>query len=275
VNQDQVILKLGGSVITHKDRDRLEVKQQELERICQEICQAMESREELSLILVHGAGPFGHQKVAQYGINNGLQRRSDVEGFVRTHNSMEDLNYQVMCTMRDQGLWGYPVTPGAIVLHDHKEIVEFWTANIRRLQALDRRVIPVLYGDMVPDRQLRGSVVSGDAIVVRLALDLGAKRVCLGTDVDGIYDRDPKEDPTAHLYKLLQPEELERVMGEVGGAMTTDVTGGMKKKLHEIKENLAALGQSGVRTVSIFNATTPGNVRDVLMGAGAGTTIEV
>ena len=55
--------------------------------------------------------------------------------------------------------------------------------------------MPVLYGDVVLDVEdkIKMAVLSGDQIVKYLAENLKPKKVVLGSDVDGIYNKDPKK----------------------------------------------------------------------------------
>ncbi len=265
---ETVVLKIGGSVITEKESNRFEVRRDEVRRIAGEIAAARE-RHALRLVLVHGAGPFGHTMVSDYSIAGGLGVPRGIEGFVRTHNSMEDLNYAVMCELRAEGLLGFPIQPSACIRQRDRKIVSFETAFVRGLLELDAEIVPVLYGDMVLDDALQASVVSGDAIVAHLAPALGAARVLMGTDVDGVFAGDPKIDPRARRIERISAESFAAVMQSVQGATTVDVTGGMARKLQEIR---ACLG--GIR-VTIFDAMGARNVERALLGETLGTQIEV
>lgn len=260
------VLKIGGSVITAKQENRFEIKKEALHRIAAEILAARQILPQ-RLILVHGAGPFGHTMVSRYGIANGLDVPAGIEGFVRTHNSMQDLNYVVMDVMRSAGLLGFPIQPSAVIEQEKRRILRFDTATIRGLLALDPGIVPILYGDMVLDRAQQGSVVSGDAIVSWLAADLGASRVLLGTDVDGIFTGDPKRDPQAQRVERIDRGNFESVRLAVRGATTVDVTGGMEKKLLELRDKLA-----GVQ-IRIFDAQPAGQVESALLGGAVGTEI--
>ena len=58
-------------------------------------------------------------------------------------------------------------------------------------------MVPVLYGDVVLDanEDLKMAVISGDQLVSYLSLKLKPERIILGSDVDGIFDRDLKNTP--------------------------------------------------------------------------------
>ena len=260
------VLKLGGSVITNKDDNRFEVRTTALARLAAEIATARRDTPQ-RLLLVHGAGPFGHTMVTRYNIARGLTPPRGVEGFVRTHHAVQELNQAVLDAFRDAGLLGFPVQPSAVIQQQNRRITAFDLDLIRGLLQLDPEVIPILYGDMVLDHTLGASVVSGDAIVAHLAAALGATRVALGTDVDGIFAGDPKLDPAAQRFERVDRDNFDQVRRAVRGATTVDVTGGMEQKLLEIRARLAGI------EVAIFNANRPGHVELALRGERVGTQI--
>ncbi len=251
------ILKIGGSSITRKDENRLEARTGEIRRIAREIKGAKKGNR---LVVVHGAGPFGHKMVADYGINSGVSGSKGIEGFVRTHNSMEDLNKTVMDAFRDEGLLGFPVQPSACITQEDRRIVSFDDSIIKGLLELSPEIIPIMYGDMVLDSKLGASVVSGDAIVPYLAKSLEADRVFMGTDVDGIFDADPKLNPDAKLIERIGPGNYETVMKTIGEATTVDVTQGMKGKLMKMFEQLHGI------SVLIYNIGGKDNTFKALSG---------
>lgn len=87
------------------------------------------------------------------------------------------------------------------------------------------------------------------------------------TDIDGLYDADPRSEPAAQLIPLVKTvtRELEKV---AGGSGSTVGTGGMATKLAAAKK----AGKSGAATV-IANGTHPGIVARILSGEEAGTFI--
>ena len=256
---DLYIMKIGGSVITEKDSNKLEARVDELRRIAAEIKRAKSERK-FGLVVVHGAGPFGHKLVSEYDCNNGIRTARHIEGFVRTHNSMEDLNKVVSDVFREQGLLGFPIQPSACIVQRNKKIVKFDIEIIKKIMALGADIIPIMYGDMVVDEKLWASVVSGDAIVPYLARKLKASKVFFGSDVDGIFTADPKTDKDAKLIPEINKRNFNAVLGMVGGAKSVDVTGGMKGKINALRKDL------GGKKVVIFNALTPENTYAVLAG---------
>ncbi len=260
-----VVLKIGGSVITKKDENLLEAKTDVIRGVARAIKKAMEERE-FKLVLVHGAGPFGHKLVQGYGINDGLKTKKDVEGFVKTCSAISDLNKIVVGCFLSEGLLAIGLQPTGFVVQKNKKIEKFGCEIIEALLGLEENIIPVLCGDMVIDKKLKASVLSGDAIVPYLASKIGASQVLMGTDVDGIFTADPKKDAEANFIKDVNLGNLAEVLNNSEGASTVDVTGGMKGKVMEIKENL-----SGIETI-VFNLNIEGNLYKILTGKEAKKT---
>ncbi len=262
---ETVILKIGGSVITEKDKDRLEVRDSEVSRIAKEVASAI-NRKRIRLVLVHGAGPFGHRLVSDYGIKDGVRDSKGVEGFIRTHDSVQALDKKISDILLSEGLMVFPVQPSACIVQKGKRISEFNISAVMGL--LDMGIIPIMYGDMVLDHEQGGSVVSGDAIVSYLARELGASRVLMGTDVDGVYTSDPKSGKADRIENI-NSKNMDKVIKGAGGSRSLDVTGGMKGKLLEIRDGLEGVN------ITVFSALINGNMEKALMGEHVGTSIEL
>jgi isopentenyl phosphate kinase len=262
-----VILKAGGSAVTEKTKNKLKAKPKVIRRLAKEIKKA-KSKKKFNLILVHGAGPFGHTMVKNYKVNNGVKTKRHVEGFVRTHNACEDLNKTFADIFREEGLLGFPIQTSACITTNNKKIKTFDTTIIKKLLQLDENVIPILYGDMVIDSKLKGVPLSGDAIIPFLAHKLKARKVLLGSDVQGIFDADPKKNKRAKLIKKINNSNFSQILKKVGAASTVDVTGGMRGKLQQLRKRL-----KGVNAV-IFDLNKKDNAFNLLTGArGIGTEI--
>jgi len=255
--QNLYIIKLGGSVITTKEENRFEARKEAIVRLGKEIRKAMD-KEHFQIVVVHGAGPFGHSNVNEYGINYGVFTERHKEGYKKTVKDCNGLDKVVVAQLKKNGLKPVAFDPNKIIVQESKRIVEFETAGIEK--ALSEGNVPVLYGQMVPDKKLNASVVSGDTILAFLAKKLGAKKVFLGTDVAGIFNADPKKDPNAKRIPLIDKDNFGIVFDRVSGANTVDVTQGMRGKLMKLKERLHGT------TAFIFDANKEGNVYKALTG---------
>lgn len=251
------IIKFGGSAITEKKTGKFLVKKERLDKIAKEIAQAAKKKE-FSLVVVHGAGPFGHKLVAEYGIANGVRTDKQMEGYEKTRESMRLLSSQVVEALATRGIKAVAAQDLAIIIQKNKKVIEFNSAGIKML--LHGGKVPVLHGDMVNDLEIGASVVSGDAIIARLANELKAAKVFYGTDVDGIYNSDPRKSKKAKLIEEINDHNINTALKVAAESSATDVTGGMRGKLEEIRENI-----KGVECF-VFNLENEKNLGKLLLG---------
>ena len=255
-----LIVKLGGSVITDKRRPFV-VRRATLRRLARELVAAKEP-----LILVHGGGSFGHPVASKYRIAEGYKNKNQLMGLSLTHQAMEQLNANVIEALQKAGLPAVAVQPSACVVVSGGQIQSMELAPVKKL--IELGIIPVLYGDAVPDLNKGMSILSGDKIVACLALALKAPRVIFGVDVDGVYTANPKKTKHAELARRITPAD-EKLVASIGAAKGKDVTGGMGNKVRE----LLALAERGVEA-EIVNATKPGILKRAVQGErGLGTVI--
>jgi len=245
------ILKLGGSVITHKD-EYFSPHMENITRLAQEIAEAVVDK----LIIIHGGGSFGHPVAKKYDIHGGLKTRDQLTGFSKTHQAMARLNQIIVDALLDAGVPAFSVSPSSMLITEAKRITQTNFDTAKRLVEIG--LVPVLYGDAVLDSKQGIAILSGDQLAAALARSLGATRVIYGSDVDGIYTSNPKIDPDA---ELLETVSINKVTAHVGDTTFTDVTGGMLGKL---KEAEAAL-KGGVEVLFI-NASAENRVKQALMG---------
>ncbi len=71
-----LILKLGGSVVTHKD-EYMSVHTGNIKRLAEEIAEV----DAYPLVIVHGGGSFGHPVAKKHGIADGMVDKSQIFGF--------------------------------------------------------------------------------------------------------------------------------------------------------------------------------------------------
>lgn len=261
-----IILKLGGSAITLKEENKPEINAGNLRRLSHEIAEAKKEKK-FSLVIVHGAGPFGHIPAKKYRLNDGLKNRKQIRGITLTHQSMEKLNYAVVSALQNAGINAIAYQPSAAGILRNRKIKKFNIEGIKRLLSLN--IVPVAYGDVLADEKLGCSILSGDHLAPYLAKKLNADRIILAADVPGIFDCDPKRHANAKLIKEVTLKNIHKISG-VGSSMAVDVTGGMKRKLSE----LISLAKTGIES-EIVDGTKPGILKKALKGEkGLGTTIK-
>lgn len=260
-----VVLKLGGSVITRKSENKQEVNPKNLSRLAGEVSQALKKNKKLKLVVVHGAGPFGHVLAKKYRLHEGLKSRKQVKGMALTHQSMEKLNIQVVEALQSKGVDAVTIQPSAVGVLWNSKLSHFPTGVIEALLVLG--IVPVLYGDVLLDEETGVNILSGDHLVPYMARKLKADRVIVATDTPGIFDKDPKKNKDAKLIKRLDKNKLKKI--KLTGSRAVDVTGGMERKVRELME----LTKHKTK-VKIVSALKPGLVKDAVLGKQVeGTTI--
>jgi len=257
------VLKLGGSVITNKEKP-LTPNLPAIKRLANEISQANVS----SLVIVHGGGSFGHPVAEKYGIREGYKDSSQIMGFSKTHQAMTKLNKLIVDSLIDHNMPAVEVQPSSCVVTKAGRIQSMEKKPLKKM--LEIGFVPVLYGDAVLDSETGFAILSGDQLVSSLAIKLDADRIVVGVDVNGLYTADPKTDPSARLIQHITLEELKNLEHKIEGAKVTDVTGGMFGKMFELTPAV----EHGIRTI-IVNATKPNRVCKALKGEKVvGTIIE-
>ncbi len=251
-NNSITILKIGGSVITDKSADDGAARMDEIKRIASEIADF-----DGKLIIVHGAGSFGHPQVKRFGLTG----KFDHAGSIITHMSVRELNTTVVETLNSAGVNALPLHPMACTVSENSRIKSMFLEQIEEMLA--NGFVPVLHGDMVMDTELGTSVLSGDQIVPYLAIQMKASRIGIGSAEEGVLDNKNEVIPK------ISNENFDEVREYLGGSSKTDVTGGMLGKVLE----LLNLSEQSSSTSYIFNAGNSGNISDFLKGKNIGTAI--
>ncbi|MCX9085607.1 MAG: isopentenyl phosphate kinase [Candidatus Methanoperedens sp.] len=249
-----IILKTGGSVITEKGSIS-RAREAEINRISTEIA-TFRKDSDSQIILVHGAGSFGHPQALKYKLKDGF----DAQGAYLTHTSVKVLNSRVVEALNNAGIHALPVHPMSACLLENGKIIDFHLGQIKVM--LEKGIIPVLHGDVVMDRATGTSVLSGDRIIPYLALSFKASMIGAGSDVDGVLDE------KGSVIKKITPLNFLDLKKNIKGSGAIDVTGGMGGKVSELLE----LAGKGVDS-RIFNASRKGIVSRFLYGEDVGTLI--
>ena len=259
IMDDLYLVKLGGSVITDIDKEET-AKRGEISRLLKELYEA-KTQKGFKLIIGHGGGSFPHVPAKKYKVNDGLTKENTI-GSIITHNSAQRLNAIVIEAGLEAGIPLFPFTASSFLAAKEGKTLSVYTEAIE--EALRRDFVPVVYGDVVIDSRKGVTIASTEMIFESLASKLKPKVVMLGTDVDGVFDKDPKMDCSAKLIGRVNSANINAIMELAGGSQKIDVTGGMKSKVYSLYTMVKGTGSKGY----IVNATKPGLVKRVLLGEG-------
>tara|TARA_Y100001978_G_scaffold21425_1_gene17464 strand:+ start:1372 stop:2145 length:774 start_codon:yes stop_codon:yes gene_type:complete len=240
-----VILKWGGGLITRKS-NLCEANYGVIDSLS-EICR----RSDKNLVIIHGAGSFGHLKAKKYRLAEGNIPGIDQNtGVKEVRNDMLELNSIVVKSLQNHGLsvmtypphkWATGTGPnfsGELPIHEG---------------------ITVVYGDVVDDSEKGFGILSGDDLMFRYAtelLDVERAVFAIG-GVDGILRVPPEHAKPEDLIEVWSPQmEFE---GE--HASDIDVTGGIGLKA----ARGAMIAEKGV-DVLIINGEIPERVLSAING---------
>lgn len=254
-----LILKIGGSSISNKRllakalksqspgdiKVALAVNQQNIDCIAAEIGELFSSGVKKMIILT-GVGSPGHFVVLQHGIHKGNS------GNINQHLGLVDAQIAVNL-LRQTLLEAFvankiPVVQlyaSSIYESNKMRIIRGDISNFERF--IQNGIVPVISGDVVPDLSMGYSVLSGDQILLDLVKKFIPQKIIFGSDVDGVFDEDPKINPAANLIPEIPHSRINEVIEQVSSG---DASGQMKGKLVEIR-NLLDLGQKEIMLLNI------------------------
>jgi isopentenyl phosphate kinase len=253
-----IILKLGGSVITNKGK-QCSFRQKVMDNLAKEIKKA--NRE---LILIHGAGSFGHILAKQYKLNEGYLREDQLKGFSITHATVQKLNSLVLKSLHDSNIPAVSIPPHSLLRLNNHKLVQM-DYNIFE-EYLDEHFIPVTFGDVVLDKKLGFSICSGDLLVMTLAEYFKPEKVIFAIDEDGLYTANPKINKDAEFISSITLKELEKLTTSLD--KHADVTKGMEGKIDTIKN----IAKQGIDTV-LLNGNKHDRLYKMLAGEDTKSTI--
>ena len=252
-----ILIKLGGSVITDKSQYKKFNKEQTA-RLCREIAESGRS-----VMIVHGAGSYGHVLAKRYAIQNGLVDFAQVSPAAMVHHDAMELGLLVTSELMAVGIPAASLSPGSCFVMDEGRLVVNDEEVIRRMSHVG--IMPVTHGDVVMDRQKGFAIVSGDELMEVMARIFKPERIVFVSDIDGLYDSNPKENPKARMIPEVTQEILDGVSSDED---VDDVTGGVRNKMEAMLRMC-----SPDRDCVLVNGTVPGRLLSLLRGEEVTCTV--
>lgn len=226
-----VFIKLGGSLITEKDKPftvRLDV----IERLSLQIKEIYSIRSDIQLVLGTGAGSFGHYPVVTHNLKDGIVNSEQSIGFGDVNNRVTELNSLVVESLIKNNIAVNAINASSI-----------FTAADGRLKTsslesffgmLDLNIVPIIYGNIIYDSKKGCTIFSTEKIFeilinVLLQNKYVVDKVIHLSIVDGVLDE--KKEIIRHITQ----ENFEEVKKHLYQTEGYDVTGGM---LHKIEKSL-------------------------------------
>jgi len=227
-----ILLKLGGGLLTDKNKP-LSIREDIVKSAVKQIIEANEK-----IILIHGGGSFGHPLAKKYFISNGIDKTipNQILGVAETHHAMIKFNSYLIEQFLESN---YPVlsiqTSSIFIEKSNKISLE----SLDVLEtALNLKIMPVLYGDIIFNRSGSFSILSGDEIILKLCENLKSysiSKVIFAMESDGLFKSDELGGNNCILLTECYSSELDDLhLADLGQKI--DVTGGIKSKLTHIKK---------------------------------------
>jgi isopentenyl phosphate kinase len=261
---DLHLLKLGGSLLTEKAGEEAP-RHEAIERLAEEIARATRDSPG-RLIVAHGSGSFGHVAARRHGVGQGPLTRDGLAGACRTQERAAALHRIVVAALVEAGALPFSLAPSSCVVAAAGQPAEIALEPL--LLALDKGLLPVLYGDVVLDREWGASICSTERLFILLAprlqdRGLSIRRSIWLGETDGLWDADGRTVPR------VTAESFPEALRAIGAPAGTDVTGGMRHRL----ETALVLAGLGIPSL-LANGLAPGLLERALRGeAVTGTEV--
>lgn len=229
----RVVIKLSGEYLAGSQS--FGIDQPTIDRIAGDLIKARELGVEIAVV-IGGGNIFRGVEVSNRGVSR------------PTGDTMGMLATMMNCLALDAALErkGQPArTLSAFVM---PEISELFTRSATHKYLSEGRIVLLGGGTGNP-------FFTTDTTAVLRAGEIGAQAVLKATNVDGVYNTDPKKDPSAKRFeRLTHSQALE------GGYKVMDATA------------FALARETGVPII-VFSIAEPGSIGAILSGTGRGTIV--
>ncbi len=265
-NSNLQFLKLGGSLITDKNAPQT-AQRDVITRLATEIETALVRNKNLRLVLGHGSGSFGHVPAKKYSTRQGVDSAEGWRGFAEVWHEASSLNRIVMEALQEVGLPVVAFPPSGAVTTSEGQVTNWNIDPIRH--ALNAGLLPVVYGDVVFDEILGGTILSTEDLFMYLARALRPQRISLAGIDEGVWADYPH---CTQLIPKITPNNWGQYAANLRGSAATDVTGGMASKVMQMLDLVEKIADL---EVLIFSGKHPNKLLSALGGNMIGTKISI
>ncbi|WP_075037492.1 glutamate 5-kinase [Halobacillus dabanensis] len=254
-DRKRVVIKIGSSSLTSMHG---EVSRRKLEKLVDEVVQLKDDGHEV-LLVSSGAVAAGYRKLGC------LERPSTLPEKQAAASIGQGL---LMESYSDLFLsHGYMGSQILITRSDFSDEDRYNNARNTINVLLERGIIPIVNeNDTITIDRLKFG--DNDTLSAKVAGLVDADQLIILSDIDGLYDADPRKNEDAQLLNKVHEitPEIEAAAGDPGSAVGT---GGMKSKIDAFKISMA----SGISSF-LGKANTPNIVYDAVYGNATGTYFE-
>ena len=248
----RLVVKIGSNILSAKEGG---LDERRMRAIADDVCRALEAGHEVAVVS-SGAVAAGMSRLGIKG------RPADIR-----------LKQAAAAVGQSQLMWlyekvfsgnGKKVAQILLTRDVFTDRARYINSKNTILTLIGLGVVPIINeNDTVAMDEIRFG--DNDQLAALVASLLGADRLMILSDVDGLYTADPRRDPGARLIPVVSEitREMEKTAGGVGSSVGT---GGMYSKI------LAArIAMSAGISVNIINGRKSGLLMEVLQGEQYGT----
>lgn len=229
----RVVVKLSGEYLAGDQP--FGIHQPTIDRIAGDLIEARELGVELAVV-VGGGNIFRGVEVSARGVS---RPRGDTMGMLAT---------VMNCLALESALERQGQPARALSSFVMPQVCELFTRTATHKYLAEGRIVLLAGGTGNP-------FFTTDTTAVLRAAEIGAHAVLKATNVDGVYDADPKRDKSARRYERLSPREA------------------LERNLKVMDSTAFALARENAMPIIVFSIREPGAIEAVLRGKGRATII--
>ncbi|NCA99269.1 MAG: glutamate 5-kinase [Clostridia bacterium] len=252
----RIVIKVGTSTITHEN-GRFNLTN--MENLCRSIANLMNQGKEVILV---SSGAIG--------VGVGKLRLPEKPRLIRDKQAVAAVGQSELMNMYSRILNDYNHIVAQILLtkDDIDEAVSRENVSNTFEALLEKQILPIVNeNDTVSTREIyhNGTFGDNDMLSAMVAVLTGADLLIILSDIEGLYDSDPRSNHKANLIDHVAEitDEIEQL---AGGAGTVRGTGGMRSKI--LAARIANV--AGIDAV-IANGSKPHSIDSILEQKAVGT----
>lgn len=219
----RIVVKVGTSTLTHHRTGRLNIRR--VEQLVKTLADLQNAGHEVILVS-SGAIGLGMGKLGL------VERPKDTPG----KQACAAVGQCELMYLYDNLFSEYSITVAQILLTKYV-LLEGRRDNVENTleRLIHQGVIPVVNeNDTVAIDELELEMGENDSLAAMVATLAKADLLIIMTDIDGLYDSDPRENPDAKLIPIVH-EITDNIHAVASGAGTKFGTGGMKTKIDAVE----------------------------------------
>ncbi|RNA68592.1 glutamate 5-kinase [Alteribacter keqinensis] len=238
----RVVIKIGSSSLTSQSGD---ISRRKLEKITDQVAELKDQGHEV-LLVSSGAVAAGYRTLGFVNRPTSLPEKQAAASvgqgrLIETYSELFSSH-------------GYAASQILITRGDFSDEKRYNNVRNTVNVLLERGIVPIVNeNDTITTDRLRFG--DNDTLSAKVAGLVDSDQLIILSDIDGLYDDDPRKNPNAELLPKVTEitDAIEDMAGEPGSAVGT---GGMRSKIDAFKISMASgipsfLGRSGVKNILI------------------------